>query len=104
MAKLALTIDKDPQGGTSFFNDTILTTVKTLKSKLGEPCDDNNSGSDKVNFEWRAKTDSGEVFYIYDWKEYRRLRETEKITFHIGASDSKISKKAKQELITILNS
>ena len=83
--------------GTSFHNTTITTTVTKLKKLIGNPYG-NNTGEDKVNFVWDCETEDGDVFTIYDWKEYREISEDELIEFHIGAISKQISEQAKQEI------
>ena len=83
--------------GTSFHGTTITTTVVELKELFGNPYD-NNTGEDKVNFVWDCETEDGDVFTIYDWKEYRALYEDEIVKFHIGALSKEISEQAKQEI------
>ena len=87
--------------GTSFHGVTIRATVDQLTKAFGEPYD-NNSGDDKVNFEWDMETDEGEVFTIYDWKEYRVLKSDEMITWHIGAKSKSDSNVAERELLKAL--
>ena len=65
--------------GTSFYNVTLESSVRDLINVLGEPYD-NNTGDDKVNFEWEMETDNGDIFTVYDWKEYRILNKSEIIT------------------------
>ena len=84
--------------GTSFYGVTISTTVNQLTSKLGKPHYDVNDGEDKVNFEWFCENSEGEVFTIYDWKQYRPIGINEIIEFHIGAKTKEISGKAYYEL------
>jgi len=88
---------------TSFHFTKIRTTVAKLRKALGDPQEENNSGDDKVNFDWNCETEDGEVFTIYDWKEYRKIKENELIEFHIGGKDKSITEKAKGELLKMLN-
>lgn len=88
--------------GTSFYDMEIVTTVQNLKRVLGDPDFDDNDGQDKVNFEWDRKTANGTIFTVYDWKEYRRLKETERISFHIGTEDEEGSIEAAKEIRTAL--
>ena len=85
---------------TEFYGTTITTTVNKLKKLLGEPYN-NNTGEDKVNFDWDCETEDGDVFTVYDWKEYREISEDEFIEFHIGAISKQISEQAKQEIYAI---
>jgi hypothetical protein len=59
---------------------------------------EDNTGRDKVNFEWICETKNGTIFTIYDWKEYRRIRLDEEIEWHIGGMSSIDTVKARQEL------
>lgn len=89
-------------GGTIFFGSIIATSVTELREKLGDPQFEENDGSDKVNFEWDCETTDGEVFTIYDWKEYREISESEEIHFHIGAFSPSIATTAVKELKKLL--
>ena len=90
--------------GTSFHGTTITTSYKKLCEVIGEPTYSHNSGDDKVNFEWVMETDSGEVFTIYDWKEYRPISGEETIEWHIGGFDSATTQKALLDLLkSIMN-
>ena len=85
--------------GTSFHGTTIRATVNQLISAFGEPSDDSNTGEDKVNFEWDMETEEGEVFTIYDWKEYRMIDVDEYVVWHIGAKDKSTSNTAEDEIL-----
>lgn len=98
MAKLT---DKSISG-TSFHFTTIRTTVNKLIDTIGHPQCFDNTGDDKVNFEWDCETEEGDVFTIYDWKEYRPLGYDELIDFHIGGFDKIVTEKAKRELLDLL--
>jgi hypothetical protein len=82
----------------SFHNTTIKCSVSTLTKVLGEPDYSGNDGEDKVNFEWNMETDNGDVFTVYDWKEYRSLNENEMIEWHIGGTDRTITEQAAREI------
>jgi hypothetical protein len=84
--------------GTSFHGVTIRATVDQLTKVFGEPYD-SSSGEDKVNFVWDMEDNEGEVFTIYDWKEYRVLRSDEMITWHIGSKSKSVSWDAERELL-----
>jgi hypothetical protein len=84
--------------GTSFHGTVINTTVSTLEKILGGITYEYNSG-DKVNFEWVCETKDGEIFTIYDWKEYRPIGYDEVIEFHIGGNNETITEKALNELL-----
>lgn len=84
--------------GTSFYDVTIKASVNQLINVFGEPDYDGNTGEDKVNFEWEMETEDGEVFTIYDWKEYRMIDVNEEIEWHIGANSKMASLDAKDEI------
>jgi hypothetical protein len=84
--------------GTSFHNVTFRATVEQLRNAFGEPSMAWNTGDDKVNFEWEMETDEGEVFTIYDWKEYRPIGLDEMIEWHIGSKGLMNSVDAKSEI------
>ena len=92
--------------GTSFHSSVVRTSVSLLKKLYGDPQNEDNCGEDKVNFNWnmeltgRSSHDEykGEVFTIYDWKEYRTLDEGEYIEFHIGGDNRTITELAVQEM------
>jgi len=88
--------------GTSFQNVTFKASVQDLTKIFGEP-DNNNTGEDKVNFVWDMETDEGDVFTIYDWKEYRKIDLDEQIEWHIGSHSREISGEAQEELEKALN-
>ena len=88
--------------GTSFFGDTILTSINELE-KIGiYPVYEQNTGDNKTNFEFEVETSKGEPFTIYDWKFYRPIGLDEQILFHIGAFTKEASERAKSELIEAL--
>ena len=89
--------------GTSFHNDTIKASVSDLRKILGVPEFSNNDGRDKVNFEWVMETEQGEVFTVYDWKEYRRLTENEIVEWHVGSKNGIVTAKAVNEMTTAFN-
>ena len=84
--------------GTSFHDHTFTATVDDLRNVLGQPQFESNDGEDKNNFDWIMETEDGEVFTVYDWKEYRRLEEDEVIEWHIGGRSGLITEKALLEI------
>jgi len=88
--------------GTSFHDTTIGTTIHTLNKLLGVPVCVDNTGMDKVNYEWEMETSDGKVFTVYSWKEYRILHEHEIIEFHIGGMSKAITEQAKNEMYEAL--
>ena len=90
--------------GTSFHGQVVEATVTELIAACGSPAAENNDGQDKVNFEWVLETGTGNVFTIYDWKEYRVLPMNEVIEWHIGAHSKLVAEQALKELESILRS
>ena len=88
---------------TSFFGDVFRASVQELRSILGLPKFECNDGSDKTNFEWVMETESGEVFTVYDWKEYKKLKETEIIEWHVGGHSESVTDQAFNEIGVALN-
>ena len=84
--------------GTSFHNHTFTATVDDLRNVLGQPKFESNDGEDKNNFDWIMETEDGEVFTVYDWKEYRQLDENEDIEWHIGGRSGADTEKALLEI------
>lgn len=84
--------------GTSFHGVTIRASVEQLTKAFGDPTIVDNTGDDKVNYEWDMETDEGEVFTIYDWKYYRPLRSDESVEWHIGSKSESISREARGEI------
>ena len=94
------TTSKDTNG-TSFHDTVINCSVLALKKILGEPSYSGNDGEDKVNFEWEMETNDGDVFTVYDWKEYRSISEGENIEWHIGGHNKIITEQAKKEIMSV---
>ena len=88
---------------TSFHGSVIKCTVSDLRSILGEPRYQGNDGKDKVNFDWVMETESGDVFTVYDWKEYRPLDENEVIEWHVGGRSGEVTNQAVNEMADGLN-
>lgn len=85
--------------GTSFHDVTIKTSIQALKSLLGEPTYIGDPSEDKVTHEWVCETQEGNVITIYDWKEYRKLLQSEEVEFHIGGFTFFDTLDAKDEII-----
>jgi len=85
--------------GTAFYNTTLVATINDLKKVLGSPVYKDNSGEDKINFEWEGETESGKVFTLYDWKENRPLSNTEDIRWHIGGFNYMDTMEAREEIL-----
>jgi hypothetical protein len=59
--------------------------------------------NDKVKNEWICETENGDVFTIYDWKEYRVYGDDEMIEWHIGGYSGKVTGQAQREIEILLN-
>lgn len=88
---------------TSFHNSTITASLGDLIKILGKADYVDNTGDEKVNFEWDMETEKGDVFTIYSWKEYIPIEVTDVITWHIGAKNSFVSREAEDEINSMLN-
>lgn len=77
----------DRISGSSFHQDVIFATPNELRHILGEPAYEQNDGADKVNMEWYIQMNDGNMFTVYDYKEYRPLRPNERVEWHIGGHD-----------------
>ena len=93
--------DKDISG-TSFHGITFNASVNEITEMFGEPSYEDNYGDDKVNFEWNMETIDGDMFTIYDWKEYKKLDLNEIVEWHIGAESRSISVQALDEILELL--
>jgi hypothetical protein len=45
------------------------------------------------------ETESGDVFTVYDWKEYRPLEEDEVIEWHVGGHSAGVTDQAVGEMM-----
>lgn len=94
--------DTDRITGSSFHSDIIFATPNELRHILGEPTFETNDGTDKVNMEWCMEMPDGNIFTVYDYKEYHILRPNEQVEWHIGGHDRFTTHLAKQLLIDAL--
>ena len=70
---------------TSFHDNTVRASFNEINAVIANPpCNRSNNGQEKSNFEWNGLTIDGDVYSIYDWKEYRQITEDEQIDWHIG--------------------
>ena len=87
--------------GTSFHRTTIVTTPRKLVEMFPNSYYEQNSGEDKTNFDFVLENSKGDVFTIYDWKEYRRIDMDEEIEFHIGGFNRDITEQSKKDLLSM---
>jgi hypothetical protein len=80
--------------GTSFHGSTFFATPNQVFAILGTPDYVSNTGEDKINYEWVRKIDSGDVFTVYDWKEYRQIGWDQRVEWHIGGRSKAVSEAA----------
>jgi hypothetical protein len=88
---------------TSFHGTTLKATPQQLINLFPMSCHEQNDGRDKTNFDFTLVTESGEVFTIYDWKEYRPLQMNEIIEWHIGGRNQETCLQGKAEVLELLN-
>lgn len=84
--------------GTSFHGHTIRLSLNELLGFCGFEPHSYMGTDDKVQYEWEMETDDGDVFTIYDWKEYRIFQDHEVIEWHIGSHTPEICEEALHEL------
>jgi hypothetical protein len=77
----------DRINGSSFHDDIIFATPNELRHILGEPAYEQNDGKDKVNMEWYMQMNDGNMFTVYDYKEYKPLQPNDRVEWHIGGHD-----------------
>ena len=83
---------------TSFHGDVVRTSKNELVKVLGYPTDGSDDVDEKVQNEWQVVTEDGTCGLVYDWKEYRRYKDTACIEWHIGANNPAESRKIKVAL------
>ena len=92
--------------GTSFHNHTFKASKAYLTNVIGEPEWTERAYqniTEKVQNEWICETEDGDVFTIYDWKEYREYGDDEIIEWHIGGFNGKVTEQAQREIELLLN-
>lgn len=82
---------------TTFHGDDIMLTRYMIENKIGEP-DYTGDKDSKTQYEWICETENGDVFTIYDWKEYRDYNEYTPIVWHIGGHSKTVTEQALTEL------
>jgi hypothetical protein len=88
--------------GTSFHGHVFVETQAKLERVLGAP-HFTAPYFEKVQAEWSFETDEGEVFTIYDWKEYAGYPANQPIEWHIGGHTAKTTARALKEVRTVLD-
>ena len=90
--------------GTSGQDVTFSASVNDLIKIFGEPTIQDNTGDYKTNFDWHLQISSGDVFTVYDYKEYRKLNLDETIEWHVGAFSRDVASEAKAQILDSFNS
>jgi hypothetical protein len=88
---------------TSFFGVTFQATPQQLIDLFPNSYHSQNDGRDKTNFDFTLETESGDVFTIYDWKEYMPLAMSAMIDWHIGSFNEQTCMQGKAEVLELLN-
>lgn len=83
---------------TSFHGETVTATLNELRKAIGKPDVDQGSPDGKITYMWIEETEDGDVYTIYDHKEYRKFGADEKIVWHIGAANCEIAEQAACEI------
>ena len=89
--------------GTSFHGVVFSATPQQLIDLFPDSYNEQNDGEDKVNFDFTLENENGDVFTIYDWKEYRPLEMNENIEWHIGGRNQETCLQGKAEVLELLN-
>ena len=79
--------DSELFSNTSYHNFSLYASLNELKKMFGNPMY-TDSPDGKVQFEWHLRTSNGDLFTIYDWKEFLDIGENpdEYIEWHIGTN------------------
>ena len=93
---------KQSASGKSFHGVKFKATPQQLINLFPNSYDEQNDGRDKTNFDFTLETESGKVFTIYDWKEYRPLRMDEVVEWHVGAHDEVTSIEGRDEVVKLI--
>ncbi len=83
--------------GTSHHGQVFITSRADLEKVFGPPHYEDGP-EEKVQAEWVFETQEGDVFTIYDWKEYRHYSPQKAIEWHVGAHTSGAAHRALQEI------
>jgi hypothetical protein len=87
--------------GTSF-HQVYLETTPAILTQLFPESNEGESGDGKCQMSFILETEDGDVFTIYDWKEYRMLGSDEVVQFHIGARSRAVSVVALKEVMQMI--
>lgn len=90
---------KKSADGTSFHGTTINTTANKLKKLFPNSFDENG---DKTNLDFTLETENGDVFTIYDWKNYGGIPMDTPIVWNLGGNNKEITEQAKIEVLAML--
>lgn len=75
-------VNEESVFNTCFSFITFEASTDQLISIFGEPSW--RGGASKSTREWWIETENGDVFTIYDWKEYCDFNDDEAIEWHVG--------------------
>lgn len=87
----------DTANGTSHHGHIFRASKSDLERVFGPPHYEGDP-EDKVQAEWIFETQQGDVFTIYDWKEYRHYSSHDVLEWHIGAHTAQTALCALQEI------
>lgn len=82
--------------GTSYFGINVNTTMRKLIEVLGKA---NGESCAKVDYCWDCELSTGEVFTIYDWKSFRKIRMDDVVDFHVGGFNKEDTIKAQRIIL-----
>jgi len=81
--------------GTSYWEDTLTTTVNEIKRAFPDAIDDGGDGGYKSYHSFVFETDNGDIVTIYDYK-IGPFKNNDIVEFHIGGASKKITSAAKR--------
>lgn len=75
-------VNEESISNTCFSQITFEASTDRIIEVFGEPS--YRGSAFKTTREWWIETENGDVFTIYDWKEYRDFDDDETIEWHVG--------------------
>lgn len=81
--------------GTSYWEDTLTTTVNEIKRAFSDAIDDGGDGGYKSRHGFIFETDNGDIVTIYDYK-VGPFNDNDIVEFHIGGKSKEITSSAKR--------
>ena len=88
---------------TSFHMVTLEAKLSDLIELFPNSYTSENTGEDKVNYDFVLETyEGGHVFTLYDWKYYRPLKMDEVVYWNVGGFSKQATEQGKKEILAAL--